>query len=146
MKCNEGPRPHSRALCLHGVYLPWTQGSHPTATPPRFTPTHSHILRENCLIKLPQHVPQRKYSIKTAAGICTSTTAQEHVAPALQSHCIVCEIHQRSALAGLLIALVSSPALSVPLSPSCPHLASPAQPNEAFQSRDKVVKASYFPC
>lgn len=76
MKCNEGPRSDWRALCLRGVYLPWTQRSHPTTTPPTFTPTQGK--NNNCLIKLPQHAPHHSYGIDTTVSI-------------LQSHCIVCE-------------------------------------------------------
>lgn len=121
MKCNRGPRPHSRALCLHGVYI---YPGHSAPLPPPHPHTHTLTHPEkNCLIKLPQHVPRQNYSLNTTAGI-SSTGAQEHVAVALQSHWIVGELYQRSTLAGL-IALLSLPVLQIPFFfsfLSSPHL------------------------
>lgn len=136
MKCNRGPRPDSRALCLHGVYIYRVHSPPTSTTPPTLTPTHPE---KNCLIKLPQHIAQQNYSINTTAGISYKyKRTRRHRCVAAQL--FVCFTKRRT-LAGLLIALFSSRALPILL-----ILTSPGQPNEAFQSRDVVVKVSCAPC
>lgn len=138
MKYNRGPRPDSRALCLHGVYI-HAGRSPPTTTPPTFTPTHPE---KNCLIKLPQHIAQHNYSINTTAGISYKykRTIKRKPWRCRAAGLFVC-FTKEGTLAGLLIALFSSPALPILL-----ILTSPGQSNEAFQSGDIVVKVSCAPC